>query len=118
MLLDPQVLQKAMYSTKLVVTSVAFSMWAFSADAVSIAPADAMTNVGRTATVCGVVASANYAVGTRANPTFLTVVNSDQSDPSRALTSVICGHYRNTGDGAGRPADLRDRAHQFLSRAA
>ena len=50
--------------------------------------------LGRTATVCGVVASANYAVGTRANPTFLTVVNSDRPDPDRALTAVIFGHDR------------------------
>lgn len=67
---------------------------AFSAGAVSIVPTDAMTNVGRTATVWGVVASANYAVGTRANPTFLTVANSDQSGPDRALTAVIFGHDR------------------------
>src|SRR5215831_15684850 len=40
--LSPQVLEKAMYSTKLVVTSAAFSMWAFSVGAVSIAPADVM----------------------------------------------------------------------------
>ena len=83
-----------MYSAKVVVTSVALSMWAFSASAVSIAPGDAMANVGRNATVCGLVASANYAVGTRANPTFLTVANSDQSSPDRALTAVIFGHDR------------------------
>src|SRR5215831_5916205 len=83
-----------MHSAKLTITSAVLSMWAFSAGAASIAPADAMTNVGRTATVCGVVASANYAAGTRANPTFLTVVNPDQSDPGRALTAVIFGHDR------------------------
>jgi hypothetical protein len=40
------------------------------------------------------VASANYTVGTRANPTFLTVANSDQSSPDRVLTAVIFGHDR------------------------
>jgi DNA/RNA endonuclease YhcR with UshA esterase domain len=33
-------------------------------------------------------------VGSRANPTFLTVVNLDQPDANRALTAVIYGHDR------------------------
>ena len=94
MLLDPPVLEKAMYSTKLVITSAAFVMWAFSAVAVSIDPTAATAGIGRTATVCGVVASADYMVGSRANPTFLTVVNPDQPDAKRALTAVIYGHDR------------------------
>src|SRR5262249_52115560 len=49
---------------------------------------------GAPATVCGVVASADYMVGTRANPTFLTVVNPDQPDPKGALTAAIYGHDR------------------------
>jgi hypothetical protein len=53
-----------------------------------------MTSTGRTATVCGVVASADYMVCARAKPTFLTVVNPDQPDPKRALTAVIYGHDR------------------------
>ncbi|MBV8508439.1 MAG: DNA-binding protein [Alphaproteobacteria bacterium] len=83
-----------MYSAKLVITAAAFGMWAFSADAVSIDPTAAMASVGRTATVCGVVASADYMAGSRANPTFLTVVNPDQPDPKAALTAVIYGHDR------------------------
>ena len=83
-----------MYSAKLVITAAAFGMWAFSAGAVSIDPTDAVAGIGRTATVCGVVASADYMVGSRANPTFLTVVNPDQPDPKRALTAVIYGHDR------------------------
>jgi hypothetical protein len=94
MLLDPPVLEKAMYSTKLLITSAAFGLWAFSAGAVSIDPTAAMAGIGRTATVCGVVASADYMVGSRANPTFLTVVNPDQPDAKRALTAVIYGHDR------------------------
>jgi hypothetical protein len=94
MLLDPPVLEKAMYSAKLVITSAAFGLWAFSAGAVSIDPTAAMAGIGRTATVCGVVASADYMVGSRANPTFLTVVNPDQPDAKRALTAVIYGHDR------------------------
>jgi hypothetical protein len=87
MLLDPPALEKAMYSAKLMITSAAFVMWAFSAVAVSIDPTAATAGIGRTATVCGVVASADYIVGSRANPTFLTVVNPDQPDPKRALTA-------------------------------
>jgi hypothetical protein len=94
MLLNPPVLEKAMYSANLVITSAAFGLWAFSAGAVSIDPTAAMAGIGRTATVCGVVASADYMVGSRANPTFLTVVNPDQPDAKRALTAVIYGHDR------------------------
>jgi DNA/RNA endonuclease YhcR with UshA esterase domain len=84
-----------MYSTKVVITSAALNMWAFSANAaISISPTDAVANVGRTATVCGMVASADYEIGTRANPTFLTVVNPDQPSPDRTLTAVIFGHDR------------------------
>lgn len=83
-----------MYSAKMAVTSAALSVWAFSAGAVSIDPTAAMASVGRTATVCGLVASADYMVGTRANPTFLTVVSPDRSDPKGALTAVIYGHDR------------------------
>jgi hypothetical protein len=83
-----------MYSAKLVITSAAFGMWAFSAGAVSIDPTDAAAAIGHTATVCGVIASADYMVGSRANPAFLTVVNPDQPDQKRALTAVIYGHDR------------------------
>ena len=83
-----------MYSANLVITSAAFGLWAFSAGAVSTDPTAAMASIGRTATVCGVVASADYMVGSRANPTFLTVVNPDQPDAKRALTAVIYGHDR------------------------
>ena len=40
------------------------------------------------------IAAADYMVGSRANPTFLTVVNPAQPDPKRALTAVIYGHDR------------------------
>ena len=83
-----------MYSAKLVITSASFGIWAFSAGAVPIDPTDAVAGIGRTATVCGVIASADYMVGSRANPTFLTVVNPDQPDAKRALTAVIYGHDR------------------------
>jgi DNA/RNA endonuclease YhcR with UshA esterase domain len=83
-----------MYSAKLAIGATALSMWAFSAGAVAVSPLDAMSNVGKTATVCGLVASANYAVGTRANPTFLTVLDPDRPNPNQTLTAVIYGHDR------------------------
>jgi len=43
----------------LAVATVAFSLWALSADAASISPADAASHIGESATVCGLVASAN-----------------------------------------------------------
>lgn len=94
MLLGPPSLEKAMHSAKLVITSAAFGMCAFSAGAVSIDPSFAMAGIGRTATVCGVVASADYMAGSRANPTFLPIINPDQPDPKGALTAVIYGHDR------------------------
>jgi DNA/RNA endonuclease YhcR with UshA esterase domain len=83
-----------MHSAKIMITAAALGMWAFSAGAVSIDPTAAMASVGRTATVCGLVASADYMVGSRANPTFLTIVDRDQPDPKAALTAVIYGHDR------------------------
>lgn len=83
-----------MRSAKTVITSAALASWAFSAGAAPIDPAAAMANLGRTAMVCGLVASADYMAGTRANPTFVTVVNPDRPDPQAALTAVIYGHDR------------------------
>jgi DNA/RNA endonuclease YhcR with UshA esterase domain len=83
-----------MYPARLAITSAVLGIWASSAGAVSIDPSAAMTVIGRNATVCGIVASADYMVGSRANPTFLTVVNPNQPDPKGALTAVIYGHDR------------------------
>jgi len=83
-----------MHSAKMVITSAALGMWACTAWAVSIDPTAAMASVGRTATVCGLVASADYMVGERANPTYLTVVNPDRPNSKGALTAVIYGHDR------------------------
>jgi len=47
-----------MHSAKVAIASTALSLWAFSAGAVTVTPTDAMGQVGHTAKVCGVVASA------------------------------------------------------------
>jgi hypothetical protein len=50
-----------MLTMKVAIATAALSLVAFSASAATVAPADAMGQVGHTAKVCGVVASANYA---------------------------------------------------------
>ncbi len=53
---------------------------------------DAQQYVGKRATVCGQVASAFYAVGSRGQPTFL---NLDRPYPDAAFTAVIWGENRS-----------------------
>ena len=74
--------------------STALSLCAFSAGAATVTPADVMGQVGHSAKVCGVVASANYAADARAHPTFLTLVDPGQKNPTGALTAVIYGTDR------------------------
>ncbi len=57
-----------------------------------INPSDAQQHVGKRATVCGQVASAFYAVGSRGQPTFL---NLDRPYPNAAFTAVIWGENRS-----------------------
>jgi hypothetical protein len=79
---------------KVAIATTALSLVTFSASAATVAPADAMGQVGHTAKVCGVVASANYAADARAHPTFVTLVNPVQPNPAAALTAVIYGTDR------------------------
>ena len=83
-----------MLTMKVVIASAALGLWAVSAGAVTVTPGDAMSQVGHTAKVCGVVASANYAADARAHPTFLTLVNPGRPNPTGALTAVIYGTDR------------------------
>ena len=57
----------------------------------SIKPADAGKYVGEKKTVCGMVASATYAVRTKGQPTFL---NLDQPYPNQIFTVLIWGSDR------------------------
>jgi hypothetical protein len=61
------------------------------ARAQAVAPQDAAQYVGQTATVCGVVASARYALRSRSRPTFR---NLDQPYPHQVFTVVIFGDER------------------------
>ena len=83
-----------MLTMKVAIASATLSLVAFSAGAVTVTPGDAMGQVGHTAKVCGVVASANYAADARAHPTFLTLVNPVQPNPAAVLTAVIYGTDR------------------------
>jgi hypothetical protein len=83
-----------MYSIKVAIASTALGLWALSAGAATVTPADAMGQVGRTARVCGVVASTVYDTNSRAHPTFVTLVSPDQPNVNQALTAVIYGTDR------------------------
>jgi len=83
-----------MHTVKVAIATTAFSLWAFSAGAVTVTSADAMGQVGHTAKVCGTVASAVYAANSPAHPTFLTLISPDQLNVNRALTAVIYGSDR------------------------
>jgi len=70
-------------------SAAALSLWALSANAVTVTLTDVMGEVGHTARVCGVVAWATYEVNFRAHPTFVTMVDPDQPNALHALTAVI-----------------------------
>lgn len=57
-----------------------------------IKPTDAMKHIGKSATVCGLVASAAYAVSNYGTPTYL---NLDKPFPNQPFTVIIWGDKRN-----------------------
>jgi hypothetical protein len=57
-----------------------------------IKPADAVKYIGKSATVCGLVASAAFAVGNLGTPTYL---NLDKPYPDQPFTVIIWGDKRN-----------------------
>jgi len=71
--------------------AVVIVLWPITALAASITSEEAPSHVGETATVCGTVASANYAARTRGEPTFL---NLDKPYPNQIFTAVIWGSDR------------------------
>jgi hypothetical protein len=56
-----------------------------------ITASEAKNHIGKTATVCGVVASAHYAVSSPGQPTFL---NLDKPYPNPIFTAMIWGDDR------------------------
>ena len=93
-----------MYSAKVAIAAAALSLWALSANAVTVTPTDVMGQVGHTAKVCGVVAWATYEVNYRAHPTFVTMLDPEQPNALHALTAVIFGDDRAKFGGAPEAA--------------
>jgi len=57
-----------------------------------ISPAEAAKYIGRRATVCGLVASANYATQSQGQPTYLDL---DSPYPNHIFTALIWGENRD-----------------------
>jgi hypothetical protein len=74
-----------------------------SASADKITPAQAKDHIGKHATVCGVVASANFAARSSRQPTFL---NLDKPSPDHIFTAVIWIEDRPK---FGKPETLKGR---------
>jgi hypothetical protein len=82
---------------------IVLSACASSAAPDRITPAQAKDHVGKQASVCGVVASANFANRSRGRPTFL---NLDKAYPDHIFTAVIWGDDRPK---FGTPETLKGR---------
>jgi hypothetical protein len=68
--------------------TAALTTFAFPVLAAELTTQQAASHVGEAATVCGVVASANYSVRTKGQPTFL---NLDRPYPQQVFTILIWG---------------------------
>jgi hypothetical protein len=76
------------------ITCIAFALAAQTSIAVAadlLTAQQAAEHVGETATVCGLVVSANYATKSQGQPTFL---NFDQPYPNQIFTVMILGNDR------------------------
>jgi len=80
-----------MIPVRLVVGSAAFALWAFSATAAPLSLEEAAGHMGETATVCGVVASAEYEANEQNQPTLLDL---GKPHPNAIFTAVIYGENR------------------------
>lgn len=80
-----------MSPTRLLVASAVFGSWVFPTAAASLNPEDAAAHTGETATVCGVVASAEYEPDAPSQPTLLDL---GKPSPNAIFTAVIYGDSR------------------------
>jgi hypothetical protein len=78
--------------TRLLVASAVFGSWAFPTAAASLNPEDAASHIGETATVCGVVASAEFEADAPSQPTLLDL---GKPYPNAIFTAVIYGDSRD-----------------------
>ena len=67
------------------------ALWPCFASPASLTTNEAASHVGESATICGTVASANYASRSKGQPTFL---NLDKPYPNQTFTAVIWGSDR------------------------
>jgi hypothetical protein len=87
-----------------------FTLWLSLAAApawaqVRITPEAALTHVGESATVCGMVASARYAAKSKGSPTFL---NLGKPYPQHVFTAIIWGRRRSHF--SYKPEELQGRS--------
>lgn len=75
----------------LVTASGLFGLWAATAGAAPLSPESAAGHIGETATVCGVVASAEYEADEQNQPTLLDL---GKPHPTAIFTAVIYGENR------------------------
>ena len=108
-----------MSGAKLVASSAVVFLWAVSSNAASITPDEAASHVGKTATVCGVVASTKYDGHLRSQPTFLDF---GKPYPNESLHRCHLrprpGEIRHARGDVSRQARLRHRPGSQLSRKA
>jgi hypothetical protein len=89
----------------LLIAPAVVGLWATSVGAANLRPEDAVSHIGETATVCGVVVSAEFEANARSQPTSLDL---GQAYPHAIFTAVIYGVFA-----APRRPQLADfRAHE------
>jgi hypothetical protein len=76
---------------RLLAASAIFGVWAFATTAATLSPENAAGHIGETATVCGVVASAEYEANEQNQPTLLDL---GKPHPNAIFTVVIYGENR------------------------
>jgi hypothetical protein len=83
--------ETAMKRAGLLVASTVLGIGAFSIAAAPLSPEDAARHIGETATVCGVVVSAEYEADVQSQPTLLDL---GKAHPNAIFTAVIYGDNR------------------------
>ena len=73
------------------IVAVTLFLSAFGASAATLSADQASAHVGESVTICGTVASADYAAHAKGQPTFL---NLDKPYPHQVFTAVIWGNDR------------------------
>jgi DNA/RNA endonuclease YhcR with UshA esterase domain len=80
-----------MITTRLLAASAVFGLWAVSTAAATLSSEDAKAHIGETATVCGVVVSAEYEANEQSQPTLLDL---GTPYPNAIFTAVIYRDHR------------------------